>query len=162
MFILGLPFLSLGRYLRRIFFSSILASTALVWGMAPEFSYHSPRISFSYTAYSQDISDQQVANYARAVLKIEDNRQQAYANIQRILGKKPPEIACHRRESLRNLPSEAQKIAVSYCNNSVAIVENSGLTRSQFNDITRRLRTDSSLKKRVQDALIRIQREQKK
>jgi hypothetical protein len=162
MFILGLPFLSLGRYLRRILFSSILASTAVVWGLAPEFSYHNMGISFSYTAYPQDISEQQVTSYARAVLKIEENRLQAYLNIQRILGKKPPEIACHRRESLRNLPPEAQKIAVSYCNNSVAIVENSGLSRSQFNDITRRLRTDSGLKKRVQDTLIRLQREQKK
>jgi hypothetical protein len=102
-----------------------------------------------------------VTNYARALLKIESYRQQAYQNIQQILGKTPPEIACHRRETFNNLPTEAQKIAVSYCRNSISIVENSGLSRSQFNDITRRLRSDQSLKERVQNAIIRIQREKK-
>jgi hypothetical protein len=42
-----------------------------------------------------------------------------YQNIQQILGKTPPEIACHRRETFNNLPTEAQKIAVSYCQNSI-------------------------------------------
>ena len=161
MFILGWPFLSLGKFLRRCFFPSILASTGILWGGVPEFSYDFPPLAFTFYAYTEDVNDQQVTNYARALLKIESYRQQAYQNIRQILGKTPPEIACHRRETFNNLPTEAQKIAVSYCQNSISIVENSGLSRSQFNDITRRLPSDQSLKERVQNAIIRIQREKK-
>jgi hypothetical protein len=50
---------------------------------------------------------------------------------------------------------------LEFSRNSISIVENSGLSRSQFNDITRRLRSDQSLKERVQNAIIRIQREKK-
>ncbi len=143
----------------RSLISSVLAAMGLLFGVVPELSWQAPRLSFTFSAYTQDFSDVQVTNYARAVLAIEAYRQRAYHNIQKIIGQSPPEIVCDRRETLRNLPTEAQKVAVDYCNTSKKVVENSGLSVSQFNNITLRVRSDQELKRRIQNAMIRIRQQ---
>jgi hypothetical protein len=92
---------------------------------------------------------------------IEIQRKQAYQEISRILGKSPPAITCNQRESFNNLPANAQRIAVDYCNNSKKIVQDSGLTAAQFNAITNRISSDDNLRRRVQNEMIRLQRENK-
>jgi len=66
-----------------------------------------------------------------------------------------------KRESFNNLPANAQRIAVDYCNKSKKIVKDNGFTASQFNAITNRIRTDNNLRRRVQNEMIRLQRENK-
>ncbi|MDV3001655.1 MAG: hypothetical protein N5P05_003261 [Chroococcopsis gigantea SAG 12.99] len=140
---------------------SFMATIAIVWGIIPEFSISTSRFSFSTSSYSQDFSDDQINRYARSVIQIETQRQQAYQTISGILGKSPPTIVCNNQDTFKALPNQAQKIAVDYCNNSKKIVENSGLTPAQFNSITARVRSDNNFKKRVQNALIRVQQNQK-
>ncbi|MEM8779349.1 MAG: DUF4168 domain-containing protein, partial [Cyanobacteria bacterium P01_G01_bin.49] len=105
-------------------------------------------------------SDEDVTNYARTVLKIESQRQVAYEQIEEIIDDPPPEIACDRPKSLQQLPTDAQKIAVEFCNQSKKIAQESGLSSNQFNAITEKAQKDETLKKRIQNAMIRIRQPQ--
>lgn len=149
----------LNRTLTHSLVASLLVLMSLLGGFIPEFSWQSSHPIFSSSAYTQDFNATQIANYARAVLQIEPHRQQAYQAIQKILGQPPPEIVCSQPNSLRKLPREAQRVAVNYCKISKKIVEGNQLSISQFNQITVRVRSDGELKRLIQNAMIRIQRE---
>jgi hypothetical protein len=140
---------------------TFLAVIAILGGLIPEFSWTTEVVSFRSSAYTQDFTADQIKRYATAVLLIETQRKQAYQEILRILGKSPPAITCNQRESFNNLPANAQRIAVDYCNNSKKIVQDSGLTAAQFNTITNRISSDDNLRRRVQNEMIRLQRENK-
>jgi hypothetical protein len=155
------PLADLGQSLRRSFIVTFLAVIAILGGLIPEFSWTTEIVSFRSSAYTQDFTADQIKRYATAVLLIETQRKQAYQEILRILGKSPPAITCNQRESFNNLPANAQKIAVDYCNNSKKIVQDSGLTAAQFNTITNRISSDDNLRRRVQNEMIRLQRENK-
>ncbi len=150
---------NLNRTLTRSLVASVLAAIGILCGVVPEFSCQSLRLTFSSSAYTQDFSDEQVMKYAQAVLLMESLRQQAYQDIQQIIGDSLPNIACHQPNTLRNLPPDAQKIATDYCRTSKQIVENIGLSISQFNAITTRVQSDQNLERRIQNAMIQIQRE---
>lgn len=140
---------------------TFLAVIAILGGVIPEFSWTTAVVSFQSSAYTQDFTPDQIKRYATAVLLIETQRKQAYQAISQILGKIPPAITCNQRESFNNLPANAQKIAVDYCNNSKKIVQDSGLNATEFNAITNRVRSDDNLRRRVQNEMIRLQRENK-
>ena len=143
----------------RSLMASILAVMGVVGGTVPEFSRYPLQLSFGFSAYTQDFNQAQIEKYAKAVLEIETLRQTAYQQIQEIIGNDPPNIICNQPNSFKELPRDAQKIAVNYCNKSKSIVENSGLTVRQFNDLTSRVRSDQELKRRVHNAMIRVQRQ---
>ena len=149
----------LKRNLIRTAITSVFAAISILCGAVPQVFWQSPYFNFNYLAYPQDFSDTQLQNYARAVLQIESKRQQAYREIQRIIGRPPGNLACYQPETLRNLPQQAQKIAVDFCNNSKKIAQNSGLSAEQFNRITRQAQTDAVLKRRIQNAIRQIQRQ---
>ncbi len=155
------PLADLGQSLRRSFIVTFLAVIAILGGVIPEFSWTTAVVSFQSSAYTQDFTPDQIKRYATAVLLIETQRKQAYQAISQILGKIPPAITCNQRESFNNLPANAQKIAVDYCNNSKKIVQDSGLNATEFNAITNRVRSDDNLRRRVQNEMIRLQRENK-
>lgn len=114
-------------------------------------------LTYAPSISAQAVSDQQINNYAKAAIEIESERKQAYQEIQTILGKNPPEIVCNQPRSYNNLPEAAEKVAVSYCENSQDIVENNGLTVQEFNQITQRIREDQALERRVQEVIIELQ-----
>lgn len=149
----------LNRSLIRTFISSVLAAIGLLCGTVPEVSWHPPHLNFNLSAYTQDFTDTQILNYARAVLQIEDLRREAYRRIQQIIGKPPQNLSCYQPDSLRGLPPQAQRIAVDFCNQSKRIAQNSGLTAAQFNAITRRAQRDRVLKRRIQNTIIKIRRQ---
>jgi hypothetical protein len=155
------PLADLGQSLRRSFIVTFLAVIAILGGVIPEFSWTTAVVSFRSSAYTQDFTADQIKRYATAVLLIETQRKQAYQAISQILGKIPPAITCNQRESFNNLPANAQKIAVDYCNNSKKIVQDSGLNATEFNAITNRVRSDDNLRRRVQNEMIRLQRQKK-
>jgi hypothetical protein len=136
-----------------------MATMSILGGIIPEFSWHSSKVVFSSFARTQEFSNEQITKYAKAVLEIETRRQQAYQKIQQIIGQTPPEITCNRRDTFRNLPREAQKIAVEYCNSSKKIVATSGLSVAEFNAITTRVQSDRELKTRIQNEIIRIRQQ---
>jgi signal recognition particle receptor subunit beta len=140
---------------------TFLAVIAILGGLIPEFSWTTEVVSFQSSAYTQDFTADQIKRYAKAVLSIETERKKAYQAISQILGKSPPVITCNHLESFNNLPANAQRIAVDYCNKSKKIVQDNGLTAAEFNAITNRIRSDDSLRRRVQNEMIRLQRQKK-
>ena len=155
------PLADLGQSLRRSFIVTFLAVIAILGGLIPEFSWTTEVVSFRSSAYTQDFTADQIKRYATAVLLIETQRKQAYQAISQILGKIPPAITCNQRESFNNLPANAQRIAVDYCNKSKKIVQDNGFTAAQFNTITNRISSDDNLRRQVRNEMIRLQREKK-
>ncbi|MBZ8179968.1 MAG: DUF4168 domain-containing protein [Oscillatoria sp. PMC 1051.18] len=152
------PRFYLNKKISRPLIVASLATMGVMLGIVPSISEQSFSLSFQTSAYAQEFTDQDILNYARAILDMESLRQQAYDDIKQIIGTQPPTIACNDRRSLRNLPRDAEAIAVNYCNGSRRIVQSSGLSVSQFNEMTARVQSDSRLKERVQQAMIRLQR----
>ncbi|TRT81668.1 MAG: DUF4168 domain-containing protein, partial [Microcystis aeruginosa Ma_AC_P_19900807_S299] len=132
----------------RSFIVTFLAVIAILGGLIPEFSWTTEVVSFRSSAYTQDFTADQIKRYAKAVLSIETERKKAYQAISQILGKSPPVITCNHLESFNNLPADAQRIAVDYCNKSKKIVQDNGLTAAEFNAITNRIRSDDSLNRK--------------
>ncbi|MFM6060559.1 MAG: DUF4168 domain-containing protein [Microcystis aeruginosa] len=155
------PLADLGQSLRRSFIVTFLAVIAILGGLIPEFSWTTAVVSFQSSAYTQDFTADQIKRYATAVLWIETERKEAYQAISQILGKSPPAITCNQRESFNNLPANAQRIAVDYCNKSKKIVQDNGFTAAQFNTITNRISSDDNLRRQVRNEMIRLQREKK-
>ncbi|MEQ8385262.1 MAG: DUF4168 domain-containing protein [Coleofasciculus sp. A1-SPW-01] len=135
-----------------------LTSLGLLSGFIPELSRQSLSLDFSRAVYAQQaVTEAEVTNYARAVLAMEPLRQVAYNEIKKIVNGNIPDIQCHRSETINQLPSqEARKIANTYCNQALALVNNY-LTPSRFNQITRLAEKDGNLRQRIQDALQRQQ-----
>lgn len=119
-------------------------------------------VQFGHAAHAQAISDQELENYAGAVLVIEPLRQAVYDEIRSILGtQNMPSVACHRPNSIRNLDAEVQDIARNYCDRAIRIVERNNLTIQRFNAITQELNRedpDSPLHDQIRQELIRLQR----
>ncbi|HIK04635.1 MAG TPA: DUF4168 domain-containing protein [Trichormus sp. M33_DOE_039] len=116
--------------------------------------------TFNAKAHAQNLSvnNNDVMNYAQAVLAIEPVRQQAFGEIKKIIGSgNIPKIVCNEPNSMNSLPGRARDIAINYCKDSQEIVEGNGLTIEQFNRITMEIPKNNGLKKRVYDQLIQLQ-----
>lgn len=150
--------LNFNRTMTQPLLAALLATTGIFCGVVPQLSWNLSSWTWSPAAHTQEFNDNQLTNYAKAVLLIETQRQQSYQQIQKILGHSPPDIVCNRTDTLRKLPGDAQKIAVQFCNNSKKIAENSGLTTPQFNAITEQAQKDPKLKRHIQDSMIRLRR----
>lgn len=106
------------------------------------------------------VSNSELDKYAKAVLAMESGRQQAFDEIKKILGTGDiPKIICNEPSSLNGLPAKAKDIAVNYCSRSQKIVEDNGLTIQRFNDITKQLQNDESIKKQMYNTLLRLQKQ---
>lgn len=112
----------------------------------------------SRVAQAQNYDEEKLERYAEAVLAIEPLRQRAFRKIQNILNSQDvPSIACNRAESYQNLPSQAQSLIVDYCNRSKNIVQEQGLTVSEFNNITAEVKSNPELKEQVQAEMLERQ-----
>lgn len=106
------------------------------------------------TSYDQ----QQLQNYAEAVLAIEPLRQRTFREVQTILdSEQVPTIACNRSQSYRNLASEARSLITNYCDRSKEIVQQQGLTIAEFNAITAEIESNTELKEQVQAEMLELQ-----
>ncbi|HAC64682.1 MAG TPA: hypothetical protein DCF68_14395 [Cyanothece sp. UBA12306] len=143
--------LNLNRTLTRSLMAGLLAVIGILHGCNI-----GSKISGQDSSLKSEITDSDVTNYAKTVLKIESKRQIAYQEIEKIIGNSPPEIACDRPNSLKQLPNKAQKIAVDFCNNSKEIAQKSGLTSNKFNVMTQQAQGDENFKKRIQNAMIEV------
>lgn len=141
----------------RYLITGTLAIVSILGGVIPEGSRQSFSLTFSTSAYAQNISDEDIRKFAQAVLDIETRRQKAYDDIQKIMGTPPPTISCSDRTSFKNLPPDAKQIAEQFCKDSKNIVESRGLSVSKFNTITNRVQSNPDLQKRIQNSMIQIQ-----
>jgi hypothetical protein len=137
--------------------ATFLAVISILTQAVPEISLTSRKVSFNSAVKAQEISDQQVRNYARAVLDIESHRKQAFEEIQDIMGGSTPEIVCNQPSSYSNLPQQAQEIALEYCQISQDIVESTGMSVREFNQITQRIKSEPQLEQRIQQVMMEMQ-----
>jgi len=120
--------------------------------------FNSDGFRMSAIAQGQQLTQQQLESYAQAILEIEPLRQRTFQEIQRVLdSQQVPSIACNRPKSYEDLPSSARSAIVNYCNRSKEIVEEQGLTVSEFNRITAEVKSDSEIKEQVQEAMLELQ-----
>jgi len=103
------------------------------------------------------LSDEEVTNYAKAVLAIEPFRRAAYNQIEQN-SSKVPLIICNQAQTIEDLPLDVKEIAVNYCTSALEIAQRNGFTVTRFNDITANLPTDRELRQLLEDELLRQQR----
>ncbi len=104
---------------------------------------------------ASSISSEQVNNYAKAVLAIEQKRQEASEEIQKLSNnEKVSEISCTQPETIKALDQSIQSIAVNYCKKAKQFIQDQGLTVAQFNGITDKAQSDSELRTRIQNKLL--------
>lgn len=149
------------------FLVGALAAVGVSSGLVPNLAERSPALMFSTSAVAQSasVTDAEIKSYAEAVLAMEGGRVTAYSEIKKILNSGDiPEIVCTDSGSINKLPNNVRGIAVNFCNSSKDIVANSGLRSAtkdsvkRFNEITVLVQRDSSLKKRVENELLRLQK----
>lgn len=139
-----------------------LTVTGLLLGSAPSLSGKIPYLILGIPAIAQEFNQDQVMKYARVFLEIEELRQNAHTEIKRIMNSTTvPDIACHRRESLQGLSREARQVVVEFCNRSKELVQSSGLTVAEFNQITQRAQNDDDFLRRVQEAMVNTNNQNK-
>ncbi|MDY7011990.1 MAG: DUF4168 domain-containing protein [Cyanobacteriota bacterium] len=140
----------------KILLVASLTAGSVLSGIVPTVSGTS-HLSFQTAARAQ--SAQEVVNFARAVLAMEPLRQAAYDDIKRIIGSaRVPNINCSQPSSFSSLPGNARQIAVNYCNKSREFVRSNGLTIDRFNEIANQAQSNPELKRRIQNAMIELQR----
>jgi hypothetical protein len=122
----------------------------------------SPSTSNSATPVSTEsgksVTADEIKNYARAVLAIEPIRQAAYTEIQKLTNDEKVDVTCTKADTIAALPKSIQDVAVNYCNQSKKIGESNGLTMAQFNAVTVSAQSNSELRQRIQNELLRLQK----
>ncbi|MEA5521139.1 DUF4168 domain-containing protein [Limnoraphis robusta] len=106
---------------------------------------------------SQEFSEGEILNYARAVLAIEPKRQQTYDEIRQIIGESVPVVVCNETGSLNRLKQDVRVLATNYCSHAKKMIEDNNLTVARFNEITRKQQSDAQLQQRIQAALLQLQ-----
>lgn len=139
--------------LQSLFFVTVttagLVSSKLVFGLKVEAQTPPP-----------SINNGELQNYAKAVLAMESGRQQAFDEIKKIIGSGDiPKIICNDPNSFNGLPGKAKDIAANYCSRSQKIVEDNGISIERFNEITKQLQNNDSLKKQMYNTLIKLQKQ---
>ena len=148
------------KWLFRSLLAAILSTIGCLSGLTPSISLKSPSIFvLNSSASAQNLTPEELTNYARSVLDIEPLRQQYYNEIKQQIapGESVPEIICNKPDSLNELPGEMSDTAVKYCEQSIEIVESNNLTIQQFNDITNSLIDNPEMVNRITQELLRLQ-----
>lgn len=154
-----------------------LAGVGLSCGLMPEFIKESNSFAFNFavSAQTSSFTDQQLTNFARAVLAMETSRQSTYDDIKEIAGT-VPEIPCYEtrdnviqpitRNNLRNRLqgslnqlngsqlNEVVDLAFNYCRTAQKVVHDSGLSAQEFNNISNNWQ---QLQNRLNPIFIRLQ-----
>lgn len=138
----------------------LFSCSAVLAGVVPDVSRLTDPYRFNSVANAQaqpGFTDQDIRNYARAVLDIEGIRETAYRDIESILdpGQAVPDVSCNETRSINQLKKAVREIAVEYCNEAKSLIESSGLTVSRFNEITKSQQADPKLQQRIQAELLR-------
>jgi len=137
--------------------STLLLSTSGL-DIISNFLFDQSRFRLTLLAQGQNYNEEKLESYAEAVLAIEPLRQKTFREIQTLLnGQEVPNIACNRAESYQNLPAKARSLIVDYCNRSKTIVQEQGLTVSEFNAITAEVQSNPQLKQQVQAEMLELQ-----
>jgi hypothetical protein len=137
----------------------MIALVGVLTGAVPDLSDRSDWLGTEVWAQQgSGVSDEEIRNYARAVLLIEPRRQQAYDEIKGISGGAVPAVICNETGSINSLNRDLRAIAVNYCEQAKNYIEQHNLTVTRFNEITRSQQANPNLQERIQEELLRLQR----
>ncbi len=131
------------------------AVTGVGLGLLPSLSPHTASLVWMAPAQAQSFSDEQIKDYASALIEIEVLRQSVRAELKEKMGPDIPNLMCDKPNTLDDFPLNVRGVAKTYCDQSKKIVEKYGLTTELFNKITIDLGGDAALRKRIQDAMRR-------
>lgn len=114
-----------------------------------------------------NIANEEITQYAQAVLLIDQYRNDAYTEIKDILltvEMNVSEIGINCSDAdlsrvPRSVRRDVRNILVEYCNQSQDAVEATGLSPRRFNEITEAHESDQTVFERIQQELIRLQQE---
>lgn len=134
----------------QLFVVGAFSAIGLLGNYAPLLTQSS---SSTGVAYAQS-SSPQVSQYARAAFYIEQQRQQDYAEAKKIMGGNVPEDVCRQQ----NIPAAVNDICGRFLKRSAEIIKDSGLTITQFNELTRRKEGDPALQQQIQSELLKLQK----
>ena len=155
--LLNNPQLRLSRILSQSLIVGAISAAGLLTGVVPGL-YGQSTLVFGSAAQAQEISNEEIANYARAVLAIEPRRLEAVKEIKGMVGSVPP-VVCNETRSINRLRGDVRGVAVNYCDFAKKIIETNGLTVPRFNAITLSQQADPALKQRIQAELLRLQQQ---
>lgn len=118
-------------------------------------------------AFAQSqVTDQEIMQYAGAVLEMDGYRTEAYTAIKDMLLSAGVDISevnvgCSDTQDISEVPRsirrDVEEILVGYCNQARDIVEANGLTPRRFNEITDAHQQSERLSEQIQQELIRLQ-----
>lgn len=149
--------LRLTSLLSRSLLVGLLSAVGIATGVTPHLSSSSPQLVFKSSAYAQAVSREEITNYARSAIAIEQKRLQAFQEVQQLLDP-VPSIDCSNTDSVNQLENQQlRSIVVNYCEDSKALVASNGLTIQRFNEITSAIQIDPELEKRVREEFNRLQ-----
>lgn len=153
-----------------------LALAGLTWGLWGAWGWMPPTAgplalppSLSAIAQAQTtVSDQEVTQYARAVLQMDVYRNEAFGQARELLRRiniDPSNVSLHCAQmTLPRMPRavrrQVEDIVTTYCNQAQEIVAQNGLTAQRFNEITVSHRENEALANRIRQELSRLQAEQ--
>ncbi|MBI1242150.1 MAG: DUF4168 domain-containing protein [Nostoc sp. RI_552] len=145
--------------LQHIFSRSVVLSIITTASLVSSSLILTSRSNAQTPTVNNQVKNTDIINYAQAVLAMETPRQQAFAEIKKLIGGGDiPKIICNDPSSINILPRQVQNIAITYCENSKKIVEDNGLSIDRFNTITVELQNNTNLKRQVYNTLIRLQK----
>lgn len=121
-------------------------------GVVPSWSGRADSpITWSTAAFAQ--SANKIRSYAGAVLEIEPLRRRAYRDVRRMMNGNLPNDVCRQEQ----VPGNVRSICADFFDESANIIRRNNLSISEFNDLTQRSQSDSSLMNQIQQELIRQQ-----
>ncbi len=123
-----------------------------------------PLSTFWQKGYAQSFTDEEIGNYAKAVLGMENIRKNAYAEISDLMRSQQLDVtryslSCPRAKTV-DLPRSVRRpvriLLINYCNNAKKLVEDTGLTVTLFNSITATHEKDEALAEQIQLEIARL------
>jgi hypothetical protein len=126
---------------------------AWLTGLVPSWSgqIDAPLV-WASAASAQSMS--KVRSYAGAVLEIEPLRRKAFRDVRRMMNGNLPNDVCRQGQ----LPNNVRSICTDFFDESANIIRKNNLSITEFNDLTQRSQSDTSLMNQIQQELIRQQR----
>jgi hypothetical protein len=98
----------------------------------------------------EEFSDNELRNYAMALMQIEPIRQSTLAQVIRANGGGTlPNLVCNQPSTMDGLNGDAKSLFIRYCNQSESIAASKGLNIDKFNQITQSVRSNPQLQNRV-------------
>jgi Domain of unknown function (DUF4168) len=92
----------------------------------------------------------ELRKYAMAIIEIEPLRLEALQTVRSRVSGDLPNLMCNQPSSMADLPADARRVFVNYCDQANSIVAKHGLTMAAFNRITAAVSSNPQLRERLQ------------